>query len=78
VINPASKNKRSYWINDDVKKDAEGWLAATEEKKGSWWTDWAAWLKPLSGEQRAPRKPGSAKYKPIEPAPGRYVKERAV
>jgi polyhydroxyalkanoate synthase len=78
VINPASKNKRSYWINDDVKKDAEGWLAAAEEKKGSWWTDWAAWLKPLSGEQRAPRKPGSAKYKPIEPAPGRYVKERAV
>ena len=22
--------------------------------------------------------PGNAKYKPIEPAPGRYVKERAV
>ena len=40
--------------------------------------DWAGWLKPLSGEQRAPRKPGNAKYKPIEPAPGRYVKERAV
>lgn len=78
VINPASKNKRSYWVNDDVKIDAEGWLTAAEEKKGSWWNDWAAWLKPLSGEQRAPRKPGSAKYKPIEPAPGRYVKERAV
>jgi polyhydroxyalkanoate synthase len=78
VINPASKNKRSYWINDDLKNDAEGWLTVAEEKKGSWWTDWAAWLKPLSGEQRAPRKPGSAKYKPIEPAPGRYVKERAV
>lgn len=78
VINPANKNKRSYWVNDDVKIDAEGWLTAAEEKKGSWWNDWAAWLKPLSGEQRAPRKPGSAKYKPIEPAPGRYVKERAV
>ncbi len=78
VINPVSKNKRSYWVNDDVKIDAAGWLTAAEEKKGSWWSDWAAWLKPLSGEQRAPRKPGSAKYKPIEPAPGRYVKERAV
>jgi polyhydroxyalkanoate synthase len=78
VINPASKNKRSYWVNDDVKNDAEGWLTVAEEKKGSWWTDWANWLKPLSGEQRAPRKPGNAKYKPIEPAPGRYVKERAV
>lgn len=78
VINPVSKNKRSYWVNENVTADAEGWLAAADERKGSWWADWADWLKPLSGEQRAPRKPGSAKYKAIEPAPGRYVKERAV
>ena len=78
VINPASKNKRSYWINEDIKADADGWLAASEEKPGSWWNDWAAWSKSLMGEQRAPRKPGNTKYKPIEPAPGRYVKERAV
>ena len=78
VINPASKNKRNYWVNDDVKMDAEGWLTAAEEKKGSWWSDWAEWLKPLAGEPRAPRKPGNTKYKLIEPAPGRYVKERAV
>ena len=78
VINPASKNKRSYWINEDVKNDAEGWFKSAQEQAGSWWNDWAAWLKPLSGEQRAPRKPGNTKYKPIEPAPGRYVRERAV
>ena len=78
VINPVSKNKRSYWINDEVQSEAAGWLTAAEEKKGSWWSDWASWLLPLSGEQRAPRKPGNTKYKPIEPAPGRYVKERAV
>jgi polyhydroxyalkanoate synthase subunit PhaC len=78
VINPATKNKRSYWVNDDVKIDAEGWLTAAEEKKGSWWPDWSAWLKPLAGDLRAPRKPGNTKYKPIEPAPGRYVKDRAV
>lgn len=78
VINPASKNKRSYWTNDDVKIDPEGWLTAAQENKGSWWSDWAAWLKPLAGQPRAARKPGSEKFKPIEPAPGRYVKERAV
>ncbi|HLO64402.1 MAG TPA: class I poly(R)-hydroxyalkanoic acid synthase [Azonexus sp.] len=78
VINPVSKNKRSYWVNENVTTDADGWLAAAEERKGSWWADWAGWLKPLSGEQRAPRKPGNTKYKAIEPAPGRYVKERAV
>jgi len=78
AINPASKNKRSYWTNDDVKIDPEGWLTAAQENKGSWWSDWAVWLKPLAGQPRAARKPGSEKFKPIEPAPGRYVKERAV
>lgn len=78
VINPVSKNKRSYWVNDDVKLAAENWLTASEEKKGSWWADWSNWLKPHAGAPRAPRKPGTTKYKPIEPAPGRYVKERAV
>jgi polyhydroxyalkanoate synthase len=78
VVNPASKNKRSFWLNDDVKTDAEGWLTAATEMKGSWWTDWADWLKQHAGEQRAARKIGTTKHKAIEPAPGRYVRERAV
>ncbi|MDR2188298.1 MAG: class I poly(R)-hydroxyalkanoic acid synthase [Azonexus sp.] len=78
VINPASKNKRSFWINDNLRGGPEAWLAAAEEKPGSWWNDWAAWLKPMTGSLRAPRSPGSVKYKPIEPAPGRYVKERVI
>ncbi len=79
VVNPASKNKRSYWVNPDVKSDADAWLAVAEEKKGSWWSDWAAWLKPHAGEARSARsKLGNAQYQPIEPAPGRYVRVRAV
>lgn len=78
VINPASKNKRSYWINESVQADADQWLAAAEERKGSWWSDWASWLKAYAGESRAPRKPGNTKYKPIEPAPGRYVRVHVV
>ncbi|MEY2632498.1 MAG: hypothetical protein RIR00_1152 [Pseudomonadota bacterium] len=77
VINPASKNKRSFWINDNVTLDAESWFTGSAEQKGSWWNDWAAWLKPLAGKERAPRKLGSPAYKPIEAAPGRYVKEKA-
>ena len=78
VINPASKNKRSYWINDDVQQTADGWITSAEERRGSWWPDWADWLKAYAGEQRAPRKPGNTKYKPIEPAPGRYVRTRVL
>jgi len=79
VINPASKNKRSYWTNDDLNADAESWLAASTENKGSWWNDWAVWLKRFTdGEKAAPKTFGDSKRLPIEPAPGRYVKERAV
>ena len=78
VINPASKNKRSYWVNEAVRGDAEHWLAGAEERKGSWWNDWAAWMQPHAGAQRVARKLGSTQYRPIEPAPGRYVRERAV
>ena len=82
VINPPAKNKRSYWTNDkaDAKppKDPKQWLATATENPGSWWTDWAAWLAPLSGKQvPAPKSYGSRKHKAIEPAPGRYVKQKA-
>ena len=54
------------------------WLQGAKEHPGSWWTDWAAWLKPHAGKQiAAPRNYGRGKYKVIEPAPGRYVKAKA-
>jgi len=78
VVNPVSKNKRSYWVGGDQKKSAEGWLESAIEHKGSWWSDWSAWLAGHQGRQRAARKSlGSASFKPIEAAPGRYVKEKA-
>jgi polyhydroxyalkanoate synthase len=78
-INPASKNRRSYWINDSqATLTADEWLVGAEERKGSWWIHWADWLGQRSGKKLAPpKKPGNAKYKEIEPAPGRYVKARA-
>ena len=79
VINPASKNKRCYWTNKNLKADAKEWLDTAEEHKGSWWPDWAEWVKSFAGpEKAAPKTFGNATYKPIEPAPGRYVKERTV
>ena len=78
VVNPASKNKRSYWVGGDQKKAAEAWLESATEEKGSWWTDWSAWLAKHQGRKRAaPKTAGSAVHAPIESAPGRYVKEKA-
>jgi len=80
VINPPAKGKRSHWIGagDALPKDPQQWFGAAKEHPGSWWTDWAAWLKGHAGKQvPAPKTLGTARYKPIEPAPGRYVKAKA-
>jgi polyhydroxyalkanoate synthase len=82
VINPASKKKRSYWTNDAKAKAkpvaAEAWFQGATEHAGSWWPEWAAFLADHGGKQvKAPAKLGNAKFKPVEPAPGRYVKVRA-
>ncbi len=81
VVNPAAKNRRSYWTNDKgpLPADAQAWLAAAEERRGSWWKDWDAWISRFSGGKvKAKKRLGSPRYKPIEPAPGRYVKQRVV
>jgi polyhydroxyalkanoate synthase len=82
VINPASKNKRSYWVNDKTgrgkpKTDA-AWFEGAVEHKGSWWPEWAKFLAEHGGKDvPAPASAGNARYRPLEPAPGRYVKARA-
>jgi polyhydroxyalkanoate synthase subunit PhaC len=79
IINPASKNRRSYWTGDKLPGDANDWLDGAKETPGSWWKDWSAWLARHGGPRaKARAKLGNAKYKPIEPAPGRYVKHRIV
>jgi polyhydroxyalkanoate synthase subunit PhaC len=78
VINPPAKKKRSYWTNDHAAANAEEWLSGAKEHAGSWWPEWSAFLAKNAGKKvNAPRKAGSIKYKPIEPAPGRYVKVKA-
>jgi polyhydroxyalkanoate synthase len=78
VINPASKNKRSYWVSTDRCEDPATWLAGANEKPGSWWNDWIGWLKPQAEEQLPARAQlGSNLYPPGEAAPGRYVREKA-
>jgi polyhydroxyalkanoate synthase len=80
VINPPAKKKRSFSTGPDVAGlQAEDWLAASTEQPGSWWTDWSAWMAPHQGSKvAAPKAPGGGRFDVIEPAPGRYVREKAV
>ena len=78
VINPASKGKRSHWVNQQPATDFDAWVSGAAEHKGSWWGEWAKFLAEHGGKDVKPRsKLGNKQYAPIEPAPGRYVKVRA-
>ena len=77
IINPAAKNKRSYWTSEALPGDPDQWLETASEQPGSWWTDWTAWLGQHAGERGKPVAGlGSADYPPLEPAPGQYVLRR--
>ena len=76
VVNPAAKKRRSHWTGKPA-ADAEEWFSKAKEHQGSWWPLWSQWLgRHGGGSRKASAKAGSTKYKPIEPAPGRYVKHR--
>jgi len=78
VINPPARKRRSYWTYDSVECDAADWLERAEEKPGSWWPDWDAWMKRYSsGTVPAPTEAGNARYRAIERAPGRYVRQKS-
>ena len=79
VINPPAKMKRNYWSNGVAQKasikNAEQWMEGAQLHAGSWWPEWSAFLAEHAGKKvKVASKLGSAKYKMIEPAPGRYVK----
>jgi polyhydroxyalkanoate synthase subunit PhaC len=79
VINPASKNKRSYWTGGVPAGTSNAWFESATEHPGSWWRGWSQWLATHSGGTHVvPAHTGSAQFKPIEPAPGRYVQVKIV
>ncbi|MFL6625268.1 MAG: class I poly(R)-hydroxyalkanoic acid synthase [Vitreoscilla sp.] len=78
VINPPKAGKRSHWTNEKPAVSADAWLAGATEHPGSWWTGWTQWLAGFGGgDVPAPKAPGGRGFKAIEPAPGRYVQQKA-
>jgi polyhydroxyalkanoate synthase len=75
VVNPPNKGKYQYWTGGKPGRGSlEAWLKKAKEHPGSWWPNWIEWIKSHGDEQVPPREPGGGKLKPIEDAPGRYVK----
>ena len=77
VINPPAANKHGYWTNEALPDTADAWFEGAARKEGSWWPEWQAWLSNKGKARKVPaREPGGGKLKPIEPAPGSYVRMR--
>jgi polyhydroxyalkanoate synthase len=75
VVNPPGKKKYQFW-SGGVGDTLADWMAAATETPGSWWPDLAAWLAAYSGSKIPARDPSSGPLKPIEDAPGSFVKSR--
>ncbi len=78
VVNPPSAQKYQHWI-DGPMTSVDDFAGGATEVKGSWWTDWIAWIREFGATEIAAdgaRIPGEGKLAAIEDAPGRYVKTR--
>ena len=78
IINPPEKNKYFYLTNNKAKttKNPDTWIKSAKKNEGSWWPDWAGWVKGHAGEEVDARTPGSGELAVLEDAPGSYVKMR--
>jgi polyhydroxyalkanoate synthase len=75
VVNPPARKKYQFWCGPPA-KSLEDWIAHAKERAGSWWPDWAGWLGSYSGTKVPARDPSAGPLKPIEDAPGSYVKRQ--
>ncbi len=77
VINAPVAKKYQHWTNPQLPATLEAWQADAVEHPGSWWPHWAEWLKARSGAMIPARDPAKGKFKPIEDAPGSFVKVKS-
>ena len=77
LINPPGNPKASFLSADSYPQSADAWMLTAAKTSGSWWTDWMEWANRRSGSLRKSRTSlGTSSHPVIEPAPGRYVRQR--
>jgi polyhydroxyalkanoate synthase len=74
VINPPYQIKYNHWVDGPIVSNIETWLAKAEERPGSWWPHWQHWIREHDPTEVSARTLGGSNLKPLEDAPGSYVK----
>jgi polyhydroxyalkanoate synthase len=76
-VNPPGNPKARYRTGPVTSASADEWLVGATTHPGTWWDHWTQWVHARSGPLRpAPATAGSERHRPLEPAPGRYAKEK--
>jgi polyhydroxyalkanoate synthase len=77
MVNPPGSRNASFRTAPDNPPDPADWLGRSTTEGGSWWPDFARWLKQRGGGEKAPpRRLGAAGFQPLDAAPGTYVLDR--
>ena len=77
IVNPPAAKKYGYWTNDRKAKSPENWFEGATQHEGSWWPEWQAWISDFGDGTVPARDPKTGPLKPIEAAPGSYVRVKA-
>jgi polyhydroxyalkanoate synthase len=77
IVNPpVDPPKRSYRVGRGHRgHTADRWHQDAEQRSGSWWPDWSAWLAQKCGPLGPPPPLATQKYPKLAEAPGTYVVE---
>lgn len=79
ILRPPNLAGAEFFVNTAYPDNPDHWLRDAERMSGTWWADWADWLRSHSEADRpAPEEPGCSAFPPLCAAPGTYVKERMV
>lgn len=74
LLNPPGNPKSWYMKGTAKAADGDSWSQSAVKHSGTWWLDWADFLKKKSDKEvDSPKKPGSDKYPVLGAAPGTYV-----
>jgi polyhydroxyalkanoate synthase subunit PhaC len=78
IVNPpVTPPKRKYRVAAPQRGEAaDAWCTTAEQRQGSWWEDWTAWLGERCGAPRTPPPLANADFPQLADAPGTYVLER--
>jgi polyhydroxyalkanoate synthase subunit PhaC len=81
IVSEPGRDARSFQVmskkHDEHYHDPEAFLQRAPRKEGSWWPEWANWLRAHSGAPVAPPSLGATQfgYLVLADAPGTYVRQ---